>query len=248
MSARWYLRSHFKAERTRILLGGLAMAGRAGVLVLLPWPLKFVVNGVILHKRPPHWLRDVLPDLQYHPVLLLNLLGATMLVLAAADSLLDYAGSRLFLAAGQRIVFGVRHDLFGHLARLPLSFHRHRRGGELMSRLTEDVGRVQDVVIVVGTSLLPHLLTLSGIVAVMLAVDWRYALLAMSSLPLLLLVTRHWTSMLRGRFRQVRNNDGELWAMAQETLGALPLVQACGRQEDVTRHFARRAMQACAPA
>ena len=243
MPQRWQLRTHLQAEWRRILLGALAMAGRGGVLVLLPWPLKFVINCVILHKQPPHWMREVLPLLRSHPVLLLDVLGAAMLVLAAADSVLDYVGSRLFLAAGQRIVFAVRAELFGHLARLPLAFHRRRRGGELMSRLTEDVGRMRDVVTVPGTALLPHLLTLGGIVAVMLAVDYRYALLAMSSLPLLVFVTRRWSLLLRLRFREVRNNDGELWAMAQETLGALPLVQACGREDDAALRFGARAAQ-----
>ena len=243
MPQSWRLRPHLEAEWERLLLGGLAMAGRAGVLVLLPWPLKFVINCVILHKRPPHWLREALPTLQLNTILLLDLLGAAMLALAAADSLLDYVGSRLFLTAGQRIVFAVRADLFGHLARLPLAFHRRRRGGELMSRLSEDVGRLRDVVTVPGTALLPHLLTLGGIVAVMLEVDWRYALLAMSSLPPIIFVTQRWSRLLRGRFRKLRNNDGELWGMAQETLGALPLVQACGREDDALDRFRSRAAQ-----
>ncbi len=243
MPRRWRLQPYLLAERRRILLGGLAMAGRAGVLVLLPWPLKFVVNSVILHKRPPHWLRQALPFLQDHPMLLLNLLGASMLALATVDSLLDYLGGRLFLAAGQRAVFAVRQELFGHLARLPLAFHRRRRSGELMSRLGEDVVRINDIVTVPGTSLLPHLLTLGGIIAVMLLVDWRYALLAMSSLPLLVFVTRRWSWLLRRRFRVVRSSDGDLWAMAQETLGALPLVQTCGREEDAARGFSRLAAQ-----
>ncbi len=243
MSQPWRLRPYLLAERRRILLGSVAMVGRAGALVLLPWPLKLVVNSVILHKRAPHWMRELLPSLQDRPVWLLNLLGATMLVLVLADSCLDYIGNRMFLTAAQRIVLNVREDLFGHLARLPLAFHRRRRGGELMSRLSEDAGRVKDIVTVSGTALLPHVLTLCGIIAVMLSVDWRYALLAMSSLPLLIFVSRRWSLLLRSRYRQVRNNEGELWAMAQETLGALPLVQACGQEEEAERRFSRSASE-----
>jgi ATP-binding cassette subfamily B protein/subfamily B ATP-binding cassette protein MsbA len=238
----WRLRRHFGAERARILLAAVMMGGRAGVLVLLPWPLKYVVNCVILGNSPPAWLGSVLAGAQEPRVLLLHLLGGAMLALAAADALLDYLGNRLFLEAGQRAVFALRQELFNHLASLPLAFYSRRRGGELMSRLSEDVGRVQDVIIVAGTGLLPHLLTLVGIIGVMLAIDWRYALLALATLPALGFVSLRWATLLRGRLRQVRLHDGELWAMAQEVLAALPLVQTCGRERHEGRRFARRGL------
>ncbi len=241
-TARWQLRRHLAAERQRIALAALFMVGRAGVLVLLPWPLKYIVNCVILGKHLPHWLATPLPRQAGQPVALLHLLVAAMLALAAADALLDYLGNRLFLAAGQRAVCALRQQLFSHLATLPLAFHRRRRSGELMSRLAEDVGRVQDVITVAGTSLLPHALTLGGIVAVMLALDWRYALLAVAALPALGVVSHRWATQLRVRLRRARGQDGELWGLAQEVLGALPLVQASGRERHERRRFARRAI------
>ena len=237
----WRLRRYLGVERRRILLGSLAMAARASVLVLLPWPLKYLVNVVMFGKSPPHWLAHLLGWAPSDRFLLLNLLSAVMLALALADSLLDYLGNRLFLEAGQRVVFSVRQDLFGHLARLPPAFHRARRGGELMSRLSEDVGRMKDLVTVVGTALLPHMLTLLGIVATMLVVDWRYALLATAILPPLIFVSRHWSLRLRHQLRSLRMQDGELWAMAQEVLAVLPLVQACAREPHELGRFVRRA-------
>ena len=242
-SARWQLRRHLHAERRRIVLAALAMSGRAAVLVLLPWPLKFVVNCVILGKPVPEWLGDLLPGVLAPRIELLHVLGAAMLAMAACEAALDYVGNRLFLQAGQRTVFALRHDMFNHLVSLPLAFHRQRRGGELMSRLSEDVGRVQDVVVVAGTALLPHVLTLGGIVVVMLVIDWRYALLAMAFLPALGFVSRHWATRLRGQLRGVRARDGELWAMAQEVLAALPLVQSSGRERHESRRFAGRALR-----
>ncbi len=241
--ARWRLRHYLAAERRRIGLATLAMAGRAGVLVLLPWPLKFVINCVILGKRPPHWLRKALPVLAAHPLLLLNVLAATMLLLAVADSLLDWLGNRLFLAAGQRSVRALRQDVFDHLVRLPLAFHRRRRRGELMSRLVEDIGRVQDMIVIAGTGLTPHLFTLLGIVVVMVLIDWRYALLAMATLPAFAFVSHRWAGLLRTRLRRARAEDGELWGMAQEVLGTVPLVQASGRERHEQHRFARRAVR-----
>ncbi|MDE3175389.1 MAG: ABC transporter ATP-binding protein, partial [Pseudomonadota bacterium] len=167
--------------------------------------------------------------------------GAAMLAFALADALLDYLGNHLVLQAGQRMVSALRRDVFAHLLVLPLSWHRRRRGGDVMTRLSEDVGRVQDLVVVVGTGLLPHVLTVLGILGMMAAIDWRYGLMVAAVIPALALVSDRWSRKLRARVRDARHEDGELWSMAQETLAAIPLVQAHGREPYEARRFARLA-------
>ena len=234
---------HLRPHQRRLILAATAMAGRAAVLVLMPWPLKYVVNCVILGKHAPHWLRELVPEIAGDRLTLLYLLGAAMIVFAAVDALLDYLGNRLFLEAGQRVVSSLRQQVFAHLLSLPLAWHRRRRGGDLMTRLSEDVGQIQDLVAVIGTGLLPHALTIAGIIAMMISVDWRYALLVVATLPALAFVSSHWAKKLRLRLREVRREDGEMWAMAQETLAALPLVQASGRERFEVGRFARCARQ-----
>ncbi|MDE3177570.1 MAG: ABC transporter ATP-binding protein, partial [Pseudomonadota bacterium] len=153
------LGASLRLQRGRLSLAAIAMAGRAVVLVFTPWPLKYIVNVIILGKTAPHWLDQVATDRWT----LLYLFGAAMLAFAMADALLDYLGNHLVLQAGQRMVAALRRDVFAHLLVLPLSWHRRRRGGDVMTRLSEDVGRVQDLVVVVGTGLLPHVLTVLGI-------------------------------------------------------------------------------------
>ncbi len=233
----WRLRRYLFAEWRRLGVAGFAMAARAAVLVAVPWPLKYVVNCVILGKAAPHWLNAMIGMPAPTRFALLNVLGGAMVLLALLDAGLDFAGNRLVLEAGQRTIYVLRQDLFSHMIRLPSAFHRKRRGGELMSRLSEDVGRVQDIVTVAGTGLLPHLLTLSGIIGVMLTLDWHYALLAMASLPGLAFVSNRWAGLLRARLREVRGQDGELWGMAQEVLAVLPLVQACGWEAQESQAF-----------
>ena len=234
---------HLIPERRRLVLAASAMAARAGVLVFIPWPLKYVINCVILDNDPPYWLREFAPEVANDRLTLLYLFGAAMLVFAAVDALLDYLGNRLFLEAGQRIVSSLRQQVFAHLLSLPLAWHRGRRGGDLMTRLSEDIGRIQDLVAMIGTGLLPHALTIAGIFAMMIAIDWRYALLAVAILPALAFVSSRSATKLRLRLREARRADGDLWAAAQETLTSLPLVQASGREGFETRRFARHARQ-----
>jgi ATP-binding cassette, subfamily B, bacterial len=240
--ATWRLRRYFWAERLRIALATLAMCARALVLVLLPVPMKYILNCVILGGTLPHWFARLLPDGGMSRPLLLDVLGGAMLTLALADALLDYLGTRLFLEAGMRSVFQLRRDLFGHLTNLPIAFFNERRAGELMSRLTDDVGRVQDMIVVLGTGILPHVLTLAGIAVVVLVTDWHYVVLVAAVASALAFFSQRWARMLRERLRKARQRDGELWGLAQEVLTGLPLVQSCGQQGRERRRFTGHAL------
>ena len=231
-----------RPQRARLSLAALAMAGRAVMLVCAPWPLKYIVNVIILGKAAPHWIGQIASD----PWTLLYLLGAVMLVIAVADAALDYLANQLMLRAALRVVCALRQKVFAHLLILPLSWHRGRRGGDVMTRLSEDVGRVQDLVVVIGAGLLPHALTVFGILFMMAMVDWRYGLLVASAIPALAFISDRWSRTLRVRLRDARHEDSELWSMAQETLSAIPLVQAHGREAYEARRFgrlARRSME-----
>ncbi len=214
---------------------------RAAVVVMVPWPMKYIVDCVLLGRKPPHWMASLIADPLDHRVLLLNLLTAAILVLGVADSALDYLGNRVFLETGQRVVFAVRRQLFAHLIGLPPEFHRRRRAGELMTRLSEDCQRLQEYVAMFGTGVLPHALTIAGMVAVMVAVNWRFALAIAAMGPLLIGISAHWSALLRRNLRELRGHDGELWGTAQEILGAVPLVQASGRQHHEAARFASQA-------
>ncbi|MDE2198082.1 MAG: ABC transporter ATP-binding protein [Rhodospirillales bacterium] len=206
------------------------MAGRALVLVALPWPLKFIVDNVIFGHALAPAMAALLPDPAAHRLLLLNLLGLAAILLGLADAALAYSGNRLFLDIGQRVVFTLRCTVFGHLERLTPAFHRARQRGEVQSRLAEDVGQMQDFIAALGTGLLPHFLTILGMIVVMLLLDWRYALVAVAITPLLIGISQHWTGRLRDLMRTKRNGEGALWGMAQESLAAVQLVQTLGRE------------------
>src|SRR5262249_41026301 len=134
--------------------------------------------------------------------------------------------------------------MFAHLLALPPAFHQRRRAGELMSRLGQDIPRVQEFVSILGTTLLPNALTLVGIIVVMAAVDFEFALFALVMAPLLILISRRWSGLLRTNLRRVRALDGELWAAAQEMLSAVlgrPRARADGDRAGKDQGLVRRA-------
>lgn len=237
---RW-LFSYLAPEWRAVGAGSILMAARSCVLLALPWPLKFIIDNVIFRRKLTPFLLGILPDPMLHRMALLDTLGMTMLVLGAADALLVFAGNRLFLNIGQRVVFRVRSDLFAHVQRLSLDFHRRQRGGELMSRLSGDVRQLQDFIAAIGIDLLPHGLTIIGMAAVMLLIDWRYALIALSVAPVLFFIARFYADRLRRSLRQVRRQESTLSGLTQEILGGVQVVQAFTREPHEDARFGAQA-------
>ena len=236
---RW-LAAHVRGEWPRLGAGSIAMGLRAGVLLLLPWPLKFIVDSVIFRKPLDAWAASVLPDPLTHRLQLLHALGGTILLLGLAEAVFAYIGSRLLLYAAQRIGFELRRDFFAHLLRLPLVFHRRHLSGELAARIGGDVNALQNFVAAIGIDLLPHMLTICGILAVMLLMNWRYGLLTLSVAPVLVWIARHFAAKIRHAARVTRRCEGEQSGAVQEVLGNVQLVQACGREQYEDHRMALR--------
>lgn len=239
----WWALSYLKPEWRALSLGSVLMIARAGVLLAAPWPLKFIVDNVIFQRRLSPGMAALLPDPVAHRMLLLDELALMTLALGAANALFGYFGNRLFLDTGQRVVFRIRFDLFSHLQRLSLAFHRSNRAGEIMTRLTGDVKELQDFVAAIGIDVLPNALTIVGMAAVMMIVEARFAMMALVVAPLLIWIAQSYAARLRHALRHVRKHEGALTGVAQEILSAVQVVQAFGRERYEDRRFAEHASE-----
>lgn len=239
----WSLRAYLRPHHHALAGSAVAMSLRAAVLLLIPWPLKFIIDSVLFRHPLPLWMVHWLPDPVAHRFELLNMLAAGMIALGLLDMLLAILGNRLLLVAGQHAVFELRRDLFAHLQRLSLAYHRNRRSGELSSRLNGDIQSLQNLVATIGSGVFAHLLTLVGMVVIMFYIDWRYALIVLSAGPALLWLMQRYSRRLKQALRQARNREGELSGLIQEIMTALPIVQAYGRQAHEDDRFGRHAGQ-----
>lgn len=238
---RSWLWRYIATERSALLAGSVMSVLRSVVLLLTPWPLKFIFDSVLFRHPLPTALAGWLPNPAADRVALLDALVSAMIGLGLIEAALVYGGNRLLLNAGNRVVVNVRADLFAHLQRMDLGFHRRTQGGELMTRVGSDVRQLQDLVAAIGIDFLPHALTIIGMVAVMTWVNWRYALFAVVVAPVLFFVARHYAASLRNALREVRHQEGILWSAAQEVFGALHVVQAFAREDREDRRFGRLA-------
>ncbi|MDE2282574.1 MAG: ABC transporter ATP-binding protein [Actinomycetales bacterium] len=219
-------RSHIRPVRA-MLGAGLAASVLAAVMQwLIPWPLKFIFDSVLGHRTLPSWLHWM----PHQRSGLLVAMMLAMIAIAAALAVSDYFSTRLMATAGQRVVLNIRRELFDHLEAQSPQFHQSRRTGDLLARLGGDVQAIQSAVINAVPTLVRNVLTLTGMIAIMLIVDWRFALLAMTLVPLLLWATHHYLARIKAYQRLTRRSDGDANAVAQEVLNAMTVVQAFGAE------------------
>jgi ATP-binding cassette subfamily B protein len=212
-----------------LLAGLLAVAG-AGVALLKPWPLKYLFDKVLLPSGgPPQDVQGILA------LVVLALAG-----IAVLDSLVGAARNYTLTVVGERVSGDIRTQLYDHLQRLPLAYHEGTTTGELTTRLTGDVDKVRTLLTVTFVDAATNILTLAGMAGVLLVLDWQLSVALLLVLPLLLLTVASFRARIRAVEENSREIEGDLAAVAQESLVAVKLVKATGREEHESRRFRGR--------
>jgi ABC-type multidrug transport system fused ATPase/permease subunit len=139
---------------------------------------------------------------------------------------------------GERVVRDLRDRLFRHLTSLDLSYYTRQRAGWIISRLTNDIEALEQLLVEGMTQLVTNTLTLVGATVLLFVMEWRLALVTMTVLPPLVLATTVFRVQATKGYRRVRNAVGDVTATLQESLSGMRVVQAFGREEPALAAFA----------
>jgi len=139
--------------------------------------------------------------------------------------------------AGERILTDLRGDLFSHLQGLELGFYERTRAGVLISRLTNDIEALQQLVTDGVTSTVQSTLTLIGATLILFWLDWRLALATIVVFPLMAVATAMFRTYSVRAYRRMRERLGLVTATLQEDLSGVRVVQAYGREEANLANF-----------
>ncbi len=210
-----------------VLAGLLAVAG-TGVGLLKPWPLKYLFDEVLLPGGSTG-------EQDVQGVLLI--IVAALAGVAILDSLVGAARTYALTLVGERVAAAIRTNLYDHLQRLPLSYHERTRTGELTTRLTGDVDKVRGLMTGTLVDATTNVLTLVGMAGVLLVLDWQLSLALLLVLPVLLVTVSSFRARIRTVEGDAREVEGDLAAVAQESLVAIKLVKSTGREEHEARRF-----------
>jgi ATP-binding cassette subfamily B protein len=218
----------------------------------LLWPyrrlmaLYLLLVGVtsVVGLGPPLLIRRLIDDaIPAGSVAQVNVLVLAMVALVLLGALVGVLRSFISNLVGQRVVFDLRGRLYRHLSGMSLRWFTRSRTGETLSRVSNDVGGVQDVISNTLGAVVENIIIAVSTLVLMLALDWRLALLSVAFLPFFILPSRRVGNIQRALTTEIQEQQATMNAQMQETLsvsGAL-LVKTFGRQSDEAASFEQTA-------
>jgi ATP-binding cassette subfamily B protein len=151
------------------------------------------------------------------------------------------SGAQTYLVGltGEGVLTDLRGDVFAHLQELPVGYYERNRAGVLISRLTNDVEALQQLVTDGITTTLQNVLSLVGAAVILLLLDWRLGLATMAVFPIMAVGTLAYRRISIRTYRLMRNELADVTASLQEDLTGVRVIQAFGREEQSRNAFRR---------
>jgi ATP-binding cassette subfamily B protein len=173
-----------------------------------------------------------------HDVGTLDLIVIAFLASAVVYALCYYAQTYLVGWVGQRALQDLRIKLFAHLQRLSIGFYSRNRAGVIISRLTNDVEALDQLVEDGMATLFQSGLTLIGVIGILVVLDWHLALLTFLALPLLFVGALLFRIASADAYRITRERIAAITGYLQETLSGMRVVRAFAQERRHMREFA----------
>jgi ABC-type multidrug transport system fused ATPase/permease subunit len=218
-----YLRPYLALE--------LAVAFILIIVIILglvdPLVLKVLIDNVLVDRN----------------VTLLNIIVIGMTGLFLLRGVLNILSGYLYHFIGQRILLDIRQSLFTHLERLELGFFHNTKAGEIMSRVNDDVEKLQNIVTSTFISLITDLVTLVAILALIIFLDWRLTLISMTLIPFIFVSQVHLGKKIKAKSRETREKSAEILSFFQEVIVGIKIVQSFVKERFEARRLLRKSKE-----
>src|SRR5512132_830982 len=206
---------------------------RLGGLLLL------IVVSAGLGVVPAFLLKRVLEAIGRNDTTALSYNAAGMIAIAIVTGALGVIQTLLSNQVGQRVMHDLRAAVFRHLQRLSLAFFTRTRTGEVQSRISNDIGGVQNVVTNTATSIASSVTTVVATMVGMLALSWQLALFAFALIPVFVLLTRRVGNERRKIAKSTQETLADISSLVQESLSVsgILLGKTMGRTTELADRF-----------
>ncbi|HWJ45680.1 MAG TPA: ABC transporter transmembrane domain-containing protein, partial [Gaiellaceae bacterium] len=200
----------------------------SGVLLL-------IVISAALGVLPAFLLKNVLEAIGRNDLHALSFNAGGIIVIAIVTGVLGVVQTLLSNQVGQRVMHDLRASVFSHLQRLSLAFFTRTRTGEVQSRISNDIGGVQNVVTNTATSIASNVTTVVATMVGMLLLSWELALFAFALIPLFAVLTRRVGNERRRIAKSTQESLADISSLVQESLSVsgILLGKTMGRGDDL---------------
>jgi ATP-binding cassette, subfamily B, bacterial len=201
--------------------------------------LALIVLSAGLGVIPAFLLRRVLIAIGHHDNAAISWNAGGMIAIAVVTGILGVLQTLLSNQVGQRVMHDLRAAVFRHLQRLSLAFFTRTRTGEVQSRISNDIGGVQNVVTNTATNIASSVTTVVATMVGMLLLSWELALFAFALIPLFAVLTRRVGNERRRIAKTTQESLADISSLVQESLSVsgIMLGKTMGRTRELADRF-----------
>ena len=210
--------------RRMLFLAGLTLTASAVLGLAFPMVVRFLLDAAFIRQNRT----------------ILDRIAIGLVILFTIQALLNYAQTYLLSAVGERVVAGLRSELFAKLLDMPPGFFAERRTGELTSRLTTDIGLLQGVLSHQIAEFSRQILALVGGIVLLTFMQPRLTLTALGVVPLVIGSALYFGRRLRRMTVGVQDKVAEATAVAEEAFSQIRTVQSFVQEPAERQRYGER--------
>jgi ATP-binding cassette, subfamily B, multidrug efflux pump len=200
--------------------------------------LAAIITGSVLQLAQPYLMKLAIDRyIANRDLRGIDRIAIAYFFILVASFVLEFAQTWTLQMTGQRIMYDMRLQIYGHLQRIDLQFYDRNPVGRLMTRVTTDVDVLNDMFTAGVVSIFGDVFTLLGIMIVLVSMDWRLALVTFAVLPLIVVVTQWFRRNVRESYRTVRAWVARINAFLQEHITGMSTVQLFRREARTFEQF-----------
>jgi ATP-binding cassette subfamily B protein len=211
-----------------LVVAAVSMLLLVGVQLVVPWVIRLLVAAVTdpaSVQRPEEFIRS---------------LALVILLVLLARAILQFLRSYMAHIAGWSVVADVRRHIYEHVQRLSLRFYEDQQVGQLMSQVINDTELFEQFIAHAVPDVIVNLVTLAGVTAVLLSLNWQLTLLSSIPIPLVILSLAVYARFVRPAFRFRQQELGDLNAALNDNLSGIREIKAFAREGDQAVRIGKR--------
>jgi ATP-binding cassette subfamily B protein len=211
-----------------LMVAAVSMLLLVGVQLIVPWVIRLLVAAVTdpaSVQRPEEFIRS---------------LALVILLVLLARAILQFLRSYMAHIAGWSVVADVRRHIYEHVQRLSLRFYEDQQVGQLMSQVINDTELFEQFIAHAVPDVIVNLVTLAGVTAVLLSLNWQLTLLSSIPIPLVILSLAVYARFVRPAFRFRQQELGDLNAALNDNLSGIREIKAFAREGDQAVRIGKR--------
>jgi ATP-binding cassette subfamily B protein len=229
------LLGYLRPYKWHVIVALVAIVLKSVADVLGPFLTKIAIDKYLAKSPGAHsWIGDRLSD---SPLRGIGQIGALYVGLLLFSFALEFVQTYLMQWTGQKVMFDLRSQIFRHLQNMHIGFFDKNPVGRLVTRVTTDVDALNEMFTAGVVSIFEDVFVLTFILAIMLEMNWKLALLTFTVLPLIVYATKIFRDKVRDSYRRIRTAIARINSFLQEAVSGMLVLQLFNREKRAYNQF-----------